>query len=100
MLIKLGVDISRLKRDIRRALNKIEHISRRVSGRETVVTSTYEGNHSPGSLHYADRAVDIRLAGDLMTNKNMVRELQKALGRSFDVVLETTHIHIEYDQKK
>ena len=58
MLLKMGVDISRLERPIRRALNKIEKVFQKY-GKEPVITSTYEGNHSPGSLHYANSRPDL-----------------------------------------
>ena len=61
-----------------------------------VITSTYEGSHSEGSLHYANLAVDIR------KNKAKVlsyKEIKQALGKDYDVILEGDHIHIEYDPK-
>jgi len=69
----------------------------REHGEELVVTSTYEGDHSAGSLHYADLAFDIRLPKAKATT--IALEIQQALGEDFDVVLEPTHIHIEYDPK-
>lgn len=59
MLIKAGVDISRLRPEIRKKLTEIERIVDAVGREELVITSTYESNHSAGSLHYADLAVDI-----------------------------------------
>ena len=47
MLIKAGVNISRLKREIRRALPRIEDVYESY-GYELVITSTYEGNHGAG----------------------------------------------------
>lgn len=99
MLLKLGVDISRLERPIRRALNKIESIYQRIAMEEAVITSTYEGNHSPGSLHYANLAVDIRLPSDREIRGVIAIKLKEELGPDYDVVLEANHIHIEYDPK-
>jgi len=59
MLLKLGVDISRLNREIRRALNIIADVYI-MKGEEAVIISTYEGDHSPSSLHYRNDAVNIR----------------------------------------
>ncbi|RLC84240.1 MAG: hypothetical protein DRI93_03245 [Aquificota bacterium] len=98
MLLKLGVDISRLRRPIRRALNRIDRVFRD-HGLEAVITSTYEGNHSPSSLHYANLAVDIRLPKKL-SPAEITQELRDALGSDYDVVLERDHIHIEYDPKR
>ena len=96
MLIKAGVDISRLRPQIRKKLNRIANIVFKIERKELVITSTYEGNHSEGSLHYANLAVDIQRAANGNTVKN---GLQDKLGRDYDVVLEPTHIHIEYDPK-
>ena len=96
MLIKAGVDISRLRPEIRKRLNLIANTVYEIEKKELVITSTYEGNHSEGSLHYANLAVDIQRA----KNGNTLRkELSLNLGRHYDVVLEPTHIHIEYDPK-
>jgi len=96
MLIKAGVDISRLRPPIRKKLTAIAAIIYACNEGEMVITSTYEGNHSEGSLHYAHLAVDIR--------KNLSRilsfdEIARDLGPDYDVVLKKDHIHIEYDPK-
>jgi len=97
MLIKAGVDISRLRPEIRKRLNEIARRVWSIEEKELIITSTYEGNHSEGSLHYANLAVDIRREklGDLVRN-----ELRDKLGVNYDVVLASDHIHIEYDPKK
>lgn len=96
MLLKLGVDISRLNRPIRSILYRIDNIYKSYND-ELVITSTYESSHSPSSLHYSNDAIDIRLPKDGM-NIEMVQRIRNAIGNNFDVVLETTHIHIEYDK--
>ncbi len=94
MLCKLGVDISRLKREMRRVLPIIEKIYKK-HGEEAVITSTYEGNHSVGSLHYSDNAVDIRK--HRTKPKTVADEIRKEAGNDYDIVLEKTHIHAEFD---
>jgi hypothetical protein len=97
MLIKLGVDISRLKPPIRKKLNTIEKIFNDCADCEAVISSTYEGNHSPSSLHYADLAIDFRLPP---RNVNIVvEELKRRLGKDYDILREVNHIHIEFDPK-
>jgi len=97
MLIKAGVDISRLNREIRRSLSRVEavyneHIE------EFVITSTFEGNHGAGSLHYSNDAYDVRLPfNEIQEVFNVIKE---TLGNPYDVVFERDHIHIEYDPKK
>jgi len=96
MLLKAGVDISRLNREIRRALPKIEAVYDQYL--ETfVITSTFEGNHGAGSLHYANDAVDVGLPKKDV--KEIFNAIKEDLGNSFDVVWEGDHIHIEYDPK-
>ncbi len=94
MLVKLGVDISRLKRGMRRALNVIDRLYIE-NGQEAVLTSTYEGSHSPSSLHYANLAIDIRLPHKGLPA--MVEALKDSLGTKFDIIPESNHIHIEYE---
>jgi len=95
MLIKQGVDISRLKRAIRRSLCVVAKIFRK-HGYELVITSTYDGTHSPCSLHYANDAYDVRITTG--KKRNMIyEEIKEALGDDYDVILEKTHLHIEFD---
>lgn len=97
MLLKLGVSIEKLGRNIRRALPHLEDAFERLTHEEPVITSTFEGNHSAGSLHYANNAIDVRLprirAGEI------VDSLKNSLGGNFDVILEGDHIHVEFDPK-
>ncbi len=96
MLIKAGVDISRLKPPIRKKLSKVDTIFR-VMGEFMIVSSTYEGDHSAGSLHYAHKAIDIRYP--LKLNDMFKRDLEACFGADYDVVWEQSHIHVEYDPK-
>ena len=100
MLVKLGVDISRLDHSIRSKLGVIEKVLDPVTpGGETVLTSTWEGKHSSGSLHYAHKAVDFRRPSSLIEAVGATGNLKRALGQGYDVVLEDTHIHVELDPK-
>lgn len=96
MLIKAGVDISRLRPEIRKRLTKIATIIFACEREELVITSTYEGTHSEGSLHYANLAIDIRRGKDRALAFN---EIKRLLGDDYDVVPEGDHVHIEYDPK-
>jgi len=96
MLLKAGVDISRLKPEIRKKLPGIAGIIWSVDQEELVILSTYEGDHSEGSLHYADLAVDIRKT---IGFKVIATKIKAYLGKDYDVVLNAFHIHIEYNPK-
>lgn len=63
-----------------------------------VVTSGREGRHGAQSLHYVDRALDFRTRNLKNSTKRKVSMgMQIALGEDYDVVLESDHLHVEYD---
>jgi hypothetical protein len=89
-----------------------------------VVTSAADGSHSEGSRHYPGLAWDIRYLGDReggvdlnkLTAPSLIplgaedfahlqreharqwaKRAAQTLGSDYDVVLEPTHIHIEWD---
>ena len=96
MLLKAGVDISRLERNTRRSLTKVEFVF--IEARELfIITSTYEGNHSAGSLHYANQAYDVRLPPD--SRLRIFARIKEVLGPDFDVIMYELIYHIEYDPK-
>ncbi|MBA7494469.1 hypothetical protein ES702_05045 [subsurface metagenome] len=96
MLIKAGVDISRLNREIRRALQITYHLLA-IQNFSFIVTSTYEGNHSSGSLYYTNDAFDFTTT--FTDVKKLFKDLRFSLGPDFNVVDEVDHIHVEYDPK-
>jgi len=96
MLIKAGVDISRLERTTRRSLTIVAVVLRDMD-LELIITSTYDGNHMPGSLHYANQAYDVRVPHKQM--RRACDGIKDALSFDFDVILEEDHIHVEYDPK-
>ena len=100
MLIKAGVDISRLNPEIRRTLTPLEQLWKDRAGEELVITSTYEGNHTPSSLHYHNDAIDVRWPIEEQRRKQLIYRIRDLLGKDFDVVSEMSHIHIEYDPKR
>jgi len=97
MLLKPGVDISRLRPPIRRALCVLDEIYKKYDS-ELVITSTYDGNHLPCSLHYQHLAVDFRFPKSQINM--VVSEIRNRLGSDYDVVVESDHIHLEYDPKE
>jgi hypothetical protein len=76
-------------------------------GEEAVITSgceVYDSSlnfiHSAGSLHYYGRALDFRTRyfTDMQVN-GIATRLRETLGNNYDVVVHSTHMHIEYDPK-
>jgi hypothetical protein len=64
-----------------------------------VVTSLNDAKHSNGSLHYRGRGADLRI-WYLADPRACADALRDALHDDFDVVLEKTHIHLEYDPQE
>lgn len=69
-------------------------------GQDAWVTSIMDGVHRPMSKHYSGEAIDLRIWFFRDEEKDLVAyELQQRLGEDYDVVLESDHIHVEYDPK-
>jgi len=77
---------------------------------EATFTSVCDGKHGPGSLHASGRAFDLRIKdldgnerniteSDRSKARQIILDLKNSLGTQFDIVLESDHIHIEYDPK-
>ena len=73
-------------------------------GKELTVTSVCDGEHKNGSKHYQGLAFDCRTwrdsTGVQMTPKEkevLAKYCRDALGDDWDVVIEKTHMHVEYD---
>lgn len=72
------------------------------AGVDAVLTSACDGDHGPGSKHRVGNATDWRtrhLPGGSVgpAARAIAEKLRGALSDDFDVVLESNHIHIEYD---
>ena len=103
MRLKNGVSIRGIKPEMVLALTIAAKVYERY-GLTLTITAVTDGKHRPGSLHYVGLAADLRLPGSPAdptppTSKELVANLQKALGSEFDVVLEADHIHVEYQPK-
>ena len=100
MDIKKGVNMNGIQLVMRKVLVAAEKIWNGY-GVTLVITSCVDGTHSAGSLHYYGLAVDLRSRSFDSTDlaRTAARRLQRALGDDYDVVIEKTHIHVEYDPK-
>lgn len=97
--LKAGVSIAALRPQMLVVLQVADAVYAK-HGVDCVVTSGDEGTHSRGSRHYSGDAVDLRTRTLGAGDRSQVRfELAEALGDAFDVVLEGTHIHVEYQPK-
>lgn len=73
-------------------------------GVEFVITEGVGGRHREDSKHYEGMAIDMRSRDfpDGSTGtvcSSFCHELRELLGSDYDIVMESNHIHIEYDKK-
>jgi len=97
MRLKSGVRILGIKPEILLAIMMAERAFR---PNEMVITSVTEGSHVRGSEHYTGNAFDCRIRDMSETRAREIAErIGVDLGNDFDVILETDHLHIEFDPK-
>ena len=94
--IKPGASLRGLRPEMSVALTIIFRVFAS-EGYDCVVTCGTDGSHSRNSLHYVGLAVDVRRR-HLPKNmpERIAGDLREVLAGEFDVVLERTHIHVEY----
>lgn len=95
-ILKTGVRAAGLRPEILLAIQVAEGVWKS-QGSDLVVTSLTEGRHSRTSLHYSGAACDFRIWS--IDAEKARDELAKALGDDYDVVLESSHIHCEFQPK-
>jgi hypothetical protein len=71
-------------------------------GQEAIITSGGDGKHSRTSKHYAENNLSGMIeALDFRTwhvdAEEIAAKARKKLGPDYDVVVEATHLHVEYD---
>ena len=67
-------------------------------GWDVVITSGTDGQHMVGSKHYSSEALDLRISNIPVLDLPLyVERLRARLGHDYDVVLESDHIHVEFD---
>ena len=78
----------------------LDSVTQKAVGRPAIITSVLDGTHSANSLHYEGRALDLRTR-DLTAEQieEYATALRSGLGQGWDVVVEKTHIHIEWDRR-
>lgn len=72
-------------------------------GQVWVTSANDSTKHVDTSLHYWNRAFDIRIYNIIghraVEARLWAERIQETLGRNYDVVLALDHIHVEYDPK-
>lgn len=99
MQIKKGVRVTGLSPEIVIAIIVVNDVYRKY-GRDCTITSGTEGKHGYSSEHYKGDAVDFRTRDLFPDQKTAIaKEIAARLGDNYDVVLEETHLHVEFDPK-
>lgn len=103
--LKDGVTVGGVKPEAVLAMMVVAGVYQNMGHKHTI-TSVTDGKHKTGSLHYSGFAFDNRTwADDSGTQlpdadkEKLAQAIRKALGSEFDVVVEKTHIHVEFDPK-
>ena len=100
MILKEGVRACNIKPELMLALIIADRVYDKY-GEELVVTSLNDGNHSRKSLHYSGQAADLRTRYFRSDEVALVAEdIRSRLGSDYDVVVESDHIHLEYQPLK
>lgn len=102
MTMKPGVTLDNVQGIAIQAMFKLDELFNEL-GYPLVITSTTDGKHMVGSLHYVGLAFDLRIRHmpeDVIKDvKLKIVKTLKLLSTRFQVVLEKTHIHVEYDRR-
>lgn len=70
-------------------------------GEPLVVTSISDGRHSETSLHYTGCAADLRTWMFTDEEKHQLAlDLKARLNQDYDVIVEATHLHVEYQPRR
>jgi len=100
LTFKDGVKLFGIRGEVVLSIMTVSTISQRLAI-DTVVTSVTDGVHSRTSLHYSGSAVDFRISHiEPGRAKNLVERIRAALTDEFDVVLESDHVHVEFQPKR
>lgn len=92
------VNLDGLTQEMLQALLKACIIWRQHGCETIMITSATDGQHMAHSRHYKGDALDLR-SRDLPDSIGMADQLRDSLSDEYDVILETDHIHVEFDPK-
>ncbi len=107
--VKAGVELDGLKPEMVPAVEAANEVAHQLTGEPTTITSGLDGEHKDGSLHPEGLAVDVRRVDrvvdqfgrvhfpDLAQAIEQTNAIRAELGDDYDVILEATHVHIEFD---
>lgn len=73
-----------------------------LQGHNLVITSIVDGKHGKDSYHYKGLAIDARTRyfKNQAEIEAVAKDIRERLGHLYDVVVESDHIHIEFDKSR
>jgi hypothetical protein len=99
--LKKGVKIKGVQPELMLAAQIVDGIYSSYNNSECVITAARDGTHMTKSFHYVGYALDFRIRHiPEGWRDKLYRDICRALGDEFDVVLEKTHVHVEFDPTK
>ena len=100
MKLKEGVDILGIKPETLMAVMIADSVWTK-HGQELVLTSVTDSVHSKYSRHNFGMAFDCRTRYFNEDEKvDVLMELREALGKHFNVIVHSTHIHVAYKPRR
>ena len=100
LTVKKGVSLRKVAPQMVLAAVVVDGIYTRFGVEECCITSGDDGQHGANSLHPEGKALDFRTRTIPESYRHGVRACtDAALGGDYDVVLESDHMHVEYDPK-
>ena len=103
MKCKQGVKLFGCSPQILATMPIADAIWKELGAEEAVVTSGSEqtAKHSRASIHYSGNALDYRIRNLVESHrKRAADKLRDSLTDEYDVVLESDHIHVEFQPKR
>jgi len=99
-LLKSDVHVAGMRPELVPALLAADRIYR-ANGAFMTVTSVSEGEHKEKSLHPEGLAFDLRTRNFTRVEVDRIaRAIRESLTIDYDVVVEKTHIHVEFQPKR
>lgn len=96
--VKEGVRFEMLRPEIYGIFNVIDELWQ-ANNSEAMITSAADGVHKNNSKHYNGYALDLR-SWNLHDPASIAKALQDMLGADYYVLLESDHIHCQYNPPK
>jgi len=97
--LKEGVIMAGLKLPMQKVLIEANYLWT-VMGKDLVIASALDGEHSAGSYHYYGYALDFRTTHLTQDQAlQLVKQLKEVLPSAYTVIWHKTHIHVQFNME-